>query len=266
MRGIAVLRETFSKARAPLREPRGRPRVGRRLPIGIALAIACATLANPSRAQDDASPVIDLSLDFAMGFPQGPLEDNIDNAGYGFTAFAGAGLPEIPLTLGAEIGFLVYDSESSRQPLSSSLSDVNVDVDTDSSILLAHLVARLQPRTWTVQPYAEGLIGLKHFFTDTTVQTRISREVIAKDTNHDDTALSYGAGAGIVVALPFGETGPGRVRGVVTINAGARYLFGSKAEYARAGSLERRNQRTSFDVESSSTDLIVTQLGFGIIF
>ena len=50
------------------------------------------------------------------------------------------------------------------------------------------------------------------------------------------------------------------------INAGARYLFGTEAEYLQEGAIERRNGRVFFSTDRSETDLLIAQLGITLKF
>jgi hypothetical protein len=219
--------------------------------IGFGLAV-------PARAQ--LYPQGDIA--FVVGVPQGEFQDKVDNAGFGLTLFGGLGLGRTPIVIGLDGGFLVYGFERRYEPFSPTIPDVRVRVETSNAIAMGHLVLRVQPPTGAVQPYVDGLFGVKYFFTETTIRDddRFDEEELASTTNFDDAALSYGVGAGLDVQI-FGGRG-----GAVMLNAGARYLLGREAEYLQEGSIERRNGALVFAVDRSETDILLVQLGVTVKF
>jgi hypothetical protein len=238
----------------------------RRIVALIASLMTCAFICAAASAEEEplaeSSVSFEGELNFIAGLPQGDFKDHTEAAGFGVEAFAGIGLPNLPIVLGAQLGGLVYGSEHRSEPLSKTIPDVEVDVATSNNILLAHLVARIQPRSWPVRPYLDGLIGLKYFYTDTTVTNEDDPgDEIASDTNQGDTAFSYGVGAGFTV--PVIKMGDQPRAPSLNLSIGARYLFGEKAEYLKEGSIRRAGKKVSFEVESSETDLLVTHIGIG---
>ena len=122
-------------------------------------------------------------------------------------------------------------------------------------------VLRLQPPSGPVQPYVDGLFGMKYFFTETSIHDDdFYDEEIASTTNFDDAALSYGVGGGLDIMLHQGRGA------AIMINAGARYLFGRQAEYLQEGSIERRNGQVFFTTDRSETDILMIQLGVTLKF
>ena len=110
--------------------------------------------------------------------------------------------------------------------------------------------------------YTYSLFGFKYFFTETSINDEHHGDdyAIASSTNFDDAALSYGVGGGIDIKIHRGH------RKSVFINVGARYLFGSEAQYLKEGSIERRNGQVFFTTERSETDILITQLGMTMKF
>lgn len=202
------------------------------------------------------------SLNFSVGVPQGAFERHVDNVGLGINAFGGVGLGRTPIVIGVDLGAQIYGFERRNEPFSNTIPDVTVDVETTNNILLAHLLLRIQPPTGMVQPYLDGLFGLKHFSTETSIHNENFNDgdPIASSTNFSDTALSYGVGGGLSVQVYRGRGGRGKVRGVY-VNAGIQYLLGSEAEYLKEGSIERRNGQVFFTTEYSKTDMLIPQLG-----
>ncbi len=209
-------------------------------------------------AQAQVYPQGDISI--IVGFPQGEFENTVDNAGVGLNFFAGLGLGRTPVVIGLDGGFLVYGFERRHEPFSPDIPDVRVSVETSNVIAMGHVLLRLQPPSGPVQPYLDGLFGVKYFFTETSVNDDDYYDEIASTTNFDDAALSYGVGGGIDIMLHQGR-GP-----AVMINAGARYLFGTEAEYLQEGAIERRNGRVFLFPDRSETDILIMQLGVTLKF
>ena len=197
-----------------------------------------------------------------VGLPQGEFERNVDDAGVGLNFFVGIGLGRTPFVVGLDGGFLVYGFERRHEPFSTTIPDVTVAVETSNAIAMGHVLLRLQPPTGSFQPYVDGLFGFKYFFTETSISDEDygGDFAIASSTNFDDAALSYGVGGGLDIEIHRGQ------RKSVFINVGARYLFGSEAEYLKEGSIERRNGRVFFTTDRSETDLLIMQLGITLKF
>lgn len=201
-------------------------------------------------------------ITFVVGVPQGEFGRHVDDVGFGLNFFAGLGLGRTPFVVGIDGGFLVYGFERRHEPFSTTIPDVTVAVETSNAIAMGHLLLRLQPPTGSFQPYIDGLFGFKYFFTETSINDEHHGDhyAIASSTNFDDAALSYGVGGGIDIKIHRGH------RKSVFINVGARYLFGSEAQYLKEGSIERRNGQVFFTTERSETDLLITQLGITLKF
>lgn len=227
----------------------------------VGLFVGAFLLGGPGLAQAQVYPQGDISV--IVGFPQGEFEHRVDNPGFGLNLFAGLGFGRSPVVLGVEGGFLIYGFERRHEPFSRDIPDVTVEVQTSNAIAMGHMVLRLQPPSGTVRPYVDGLLGVKYFFTETSVYDDYYDEEIASTTNFDDAALSYGVGGGLDLELYRGR---GRRSPQIMLNVGARYLFGTEAEYLQEGSIERHDGYISFFTDRSETHLLVTQLGVKIKF
>ena len=229
-----------------------------RNPTGICLlATALFLLTLPSIALGQ----VDISGYFTIALPQGEFDEKVENNGFGFTGQALFSVPGSPVAIGGSFGGVIYGSETRREPFSTTIPDVTVDVETNNYILLGHLVLRIQPPTGSFRPYAEGVIGFNYLFTETTIESR--EEDIASDTNFDDGVFSYGGGGGIMFMVY--EGGGGRPVNVF-VDLGARYLKGGKAQYLREGSIRREDGRVLYDIEESKTDLLAIHIGATVQF
>ncbi|HSP88633.1 MAG TPA: hypothetical protein VLN45_10900 [Ignavibacteriaceae bacterium] len=198
-------------------------------------------------------------LNFTLAFPQGEFKDNVDRLGVGgslqFLFFDPQ--PNLPVSFGLNLGFLNYGSESRREPFSSTIPDVVVDVDRSNNLVNFHVLFQIIPYSGSFRPYAEGLFGGSYLFTETSIKSRGVEEV-ASSTNFDDFAWSYGAGGGIIILL---TENVGDDIGSLFLDLKARYLFGSEAEYLKEGSVIIENGRVTYDVSKSKTNLLQIHLG-----
>jgi len=220
-----------------------------------------------STADAQSRPRFEGGAAFSIGNPVGEFGDNIENPGFGGRIWGGVGPADSPVLVGLDLGFLVYGRERRNEPFSTTIPDVRVDVVTSNNIVNGHLFFRLQPPHGSFRPYADALVGFKYLFTDTRIKNEgFDDEDIARSTNFDDAALSYGLGAG-VQARVWGA-GPDRAEGPhgVYIDLGARYLLGTQAQYLREGSIRREGTNVTFDVTESETNLLVFQIGVGLTF
>jgi len=201
----------------------------------------------------------EVNLNFITGFPQNEFGDNVDNVGLGGGGGFGYHLGSNPILVGGEFSFLIYGSETQRVPVIITIPNVTVDVQTSNNIFIGHFFVRLQSNQGGLRPYLEGLLGLHNLFTETQIKNGTGNEVIAKSTNQEDYALSYGAGAGLMIRVHKTDNDIKEV----FINLRVRYLFGGEADYL---SFRREDGQVSIDFNNSRTDLITFQLGVAFTF
>jgi hypothetical protein len=184
---------------------------------------------------------------------------------------AGVGLPDLPVVLGGDFAFLIGGGD--RVTLENT-DFSRITASTSSDIIMLHFFARLQPATGRFRPFLDALIGFKHFETRTSITEHLKgcfpdpnsdidfcTNSIGNKKNSSDLSLSYGLGAGLDVVLYAGDS--------VTIFAvvAVRYLFGETADYVIPSSIRFIDADTvEFVVARTRTDLLTTQLGFGLRF
>jgi hypothetical protein len=218
----------------------------------LAFWIGGATIA---RAQE-----FQAGVSFTTVAPRGEFKENITTNGYGVSGLFLVRLGPSPFLVGGDVGVVTYGSESRREPFSTTIPNVDVRVRTSNNIFLAHTLVRLQPQEGRIRPYADGLIGLKHLFTRTSISDDFSGEVIASDTDLSDTTFSYGFGGGIQV--PISKIGGW----TMVLDGNVRYLRGARAAYLKKGSIREENGQVIYDVLSSRTDVIAVQVGLTFRF
>jgi hypothetical protein len=206
-------------------------------------------------------------IGFLAGLPQGDFKQNVDNAGYGIAGAFGWTPEESPVMVGLELGFMVYGSESRREPFSSSVPNVFVDVTTTNNFFLGHLIVRAQPNSGTMRPYLQGMVGMNYLFTRTKIENSSDPgDEIASSEDLSDNAFSYGGGAGIMVCVWSQDEEDDEGIREVLIDAGARYIMGREASYLKEGSIRVSGGSVYYDVSESKTDLLELQIGVTICF
>jgi opacity protein-like surface antigen len=221
------------------------------LAVRLSAALLCGLAfvqAGTARAQE-----IQFGFDFLTVFPRGEFRDNISNNGYGAGGHFLVRVKQSVLLVGADVGGVVYGSETRHAQLLADVPDVRVDVTTRNNIVLTHFLARVQPRHGAVRPYVDGLVGFKYLYTNTSID--IGSENNPSETNLSDLTSSYGVGGGVQVQLTSNRRRP-----AVLLDAGVRYLRGSRAEYLKEGSIDAESG-IFFPVLRSRTDVVTAQVG-----
>ncbi|MFC2101059.1 hypothetical protein ACFLRZ_04435, partial [Bacteroidota bacterium] len=180
-----------------------------------------------------------LGLQFMVGVPQGEFSEVTDAIGMGgnlnFIYYPG---DDFPLGIGAQLGGMVYGSNTQREDLVAQIkfNDVVIDelvipleIVTTNSIVNFDAIMRLRAPLKLVSPYIEGLVGFNYISTYTKIidkseDHRFSSEddnVIVKKTQLEDYIFVYGFGGGLAFSL--GKS--------VWIDLRVDYLLGGKADY-----------------------------------
>jgi hypothetical protein len=212
-------------------------------------------------------------LHLAAGLLQGDFKQNTGNDGFGLTAEFLYAPSQSIIGVGADVGFLIYGSESQRQPLLTNIPDVKVKVTTNNSIFLSHLFLRVQNKQGKLRPYVEGALGLNYLFTQTEINSTGDWDdhdnTIASTTNFDDTAFSYGMGGGLMYRVyeRSGDSSQGSQKPLaVLLDLRGRYMIGGEAEYLKKGSIRRENGNVYYDAKQSATDMVTIHLGATVCF
>jgi hypothetical protein len=234
--------------------------------IALCLLVIATLLgvAHPTQAQSRFQG----GLNLLLGFPQGDFKDEVDEIGGGIAGEFLYSPGSTPLGFGASLGFMNYGKETRREPFSSTIPDVEVDVITSNNILLGHLLLRAQSKKGMFQPYLDGLVGFSYLFTDTKIENISDPEdgEVAKSKNLDDAVFSYGGGGGLMIKVYTGKSeGQGKMWSLL-IDLRGRYMIGGEAEYLKKGSIGRHNGKISYDIIKSKTDLLTAQIGVAVSF
>lgn len=222
----------------------------------IVLLLVSLCFISPAIAQNQ----FNVGLNFMMAFPQDEFKDNVDQVGFGGSLDFVYRLSGSPLGVGAYFAYLVYGSETRREPFSLTIPDVYVDVTTTNSIVLGHFLLRVQPGRGAIQPYVDGLLGFTYLVTETKIEDVDDDDEIASSKNLWDTAFSYGFGGGLKIRIHEFEIKDNEYEekmGSLFIDIGVRYIRGGEAEYRKEGSQE---------IKRSDTPLVTGHLGVSVNF
>ncbi len=206
-------------------------------------------------------------LNFLVGLPQGEFKRNVDKAGFGIAGTIGWAPRESPVMLGLELGFMVYGSETRREPFSTTIPNVFVDVNTSNNFFLGHLILRTQPAAGSIRPYLQGMVGVNYLFTRTKIENAGNfGEEIASSEDLSDAAFSYGGGGGVMFRVWTQDENETEGVQEVLIDVGARYVVGNEARYLKEGSIRYVGGKVAYDINSSKTDLLELQVGVSLTF
>ena len=205
--------------------------------------------------------------------PKGEFKEQGVPIGFGIDG-NGVLYPNPSVGLGVNIGYGQYGRSSRQIPFNYFSDLITIEEKTTNSIGAGHLFVRIKPFTKIkIQPYAEGLVGLKHLSTTTSLynnncvdnsDTNHNDCEIASSTNASDFVFSYGFGGGLDILLSqnFNESGN------LYFFINGRYLYGGEAKYLKQGDIEFSDPEngpvtTNFNWSESATDLL--QISFGLM-
>ena len=112
-----------------------------------------------------------------LGVPQGEFAQNVDAA----IGIGGGVLWKVggPFALRADLGVMIYGSETRRVPLGGgALGLITVDVTTTNTIFGGSIGGQLGVPSRTVMPYVGGAIGFSAFTTTSSVEGSNSNNII----------------------------------------------------------------------------------------
>jgi hypothetical protein len=229
--------------------------------ITISLIIISSTIAIAQQQY------FNFGINGTLSIPQGPFRDNVERLGPGVNFYGGYQFPGTPFLLGVDVGFISFGSDERTEQLSPNIPDLRVNIKNSYNMGHGHLLFRLQGMDTKFRPFADALVGLNYLYTETTLSNRgfSGEEPVLRDTNFDDTAFSFGLGAGAQIRL-FETTemeDMNRPASAYLVLQG-RYLLGDEAEYLN--SLSTDNGDVIYDIRKSRTNLLYIQLGITFTF
>ena len=244
----------------------------------IAVILAFATLVaaggpREARAQHQVTAA------FAITDPRGEFDANTDT-GYGFTGgYVYAFGRDRVFGLGLTGLFQSYGRSERRAPLSPTIPDLRVDVETTNNTALVQGLIQLKAPTGTVQPYLQATGGFGWFFTTTGLEDPFTGQTILRDTNQSDGTWIWGGGGGVLFRVYEGQRRPdvdarGRILGQrrdpvrAYVDLGARAIRGDEVEYLTEGTLVTDEGEVDIDrrLVESEIEAVQYQIGLTVEF
>jgi hypothetical protein len=240
----------------------------------FAVALTLTLLPGAVLAQPEGPNQVTAAL--VISSPRGEFDDNTDT-GWGFEgAYVRSITGNRAVGIGLSGSFLGYGSTSRRVPLSSTIPDILVDVETNNNtaFLLGLFELRVPGR---FQPYVQAVAGGGFFYTTTSLEDTENDQVILSDTNQSDETWVWGGGGGLRFRVWEGspdaedEAAPGLEafsRSRAYVDVGARYLKGNEVEYLKEGSLVTDDGEFDIDprLARSEIELVRYQIGITVTF
>jgi hypothetical protein len=217
--------------------------------------------AQASQAPEEPSrpPRFQGGLGMMIAVPVGEFHDNVEIAA-GLSFKFDVGLGRSPVSVGTELTYLWYGSESLDVPLVG-MPELSVEVNRSNDIVLFHGRVRAQRREGRVRPYVDGLVGLIDLVTRTSIEgdvtctgTGCTTETADSVTNLNDVALSAGGGAGFMVGFGKSPRSP-------RLDVSVRYLYGGEAEYLTEGALRWGSDATMLLPHRTPTHIVLVDIG-----
>lgn len=237
---------------------------------GLWLVTASGARAQTPQSSND-GPRFQIGAGFLGGGAVGDFSKHVGGTA-GVLLHGDVGLPKSPFNIGGEFSFMQYGSETRRVDVGNLIPDIpdlSLKVDTDNEIWMAHARVRAQRRVGLLRPYADGLFGVAHLSTTTSISgaltcsgtpqtgTSCSSETAAEATNASDTAPSYGGTVGLLI-------GSRTHAPAVRLDLSVRYLRGGVADYLTKGAIVRQDGRAILNVSRSRTDMVLAYVGVAV--
>lgn len=224
------------------------------MPRFRSLLVLLLLTAPPALAQE---PSYAIPIGLHVGVPQGDFAQNVRIAG----GVGGGILARIagPLALRADLGFMIYGSETRRVPLGGgALGLIDVDVTTTNSIFSGGVGAQLGMPGPHVTPYLGGQLGFSAFTTSSSVRgSNSANEPFASSTNQNDGVFAKTVMAGLYVPL---------ARGTTVLDLGVRHTWnGERVRYLTPGDItEDTNGDVILNPRVTRADLLTVVIGVTI--
>jgi len=196
----------------------------------------------------------------------GDFRDHVPGAFGGFTMDVLFAPGSSPLRLGASFGLLIYGSETYTELFSSRTADFELDLTTQNAVLHGHFLVRFEPGRGRWRPYLEGLAGLSHFTTNTSINTYGSDGTDPSSNALSDTVFSYGTGLGLSGRILPWSSRVRRPDFELRLEIGLRYIHASEAEYLTEGDITRLDEGLVLDIRRSAVEMLVASFGLAFRF
>ncbi len=231
------------------------------LVLGFGGVIACVQPLSAQLVEVDPRPGrFAGGVGLSMGVPVGEFQDFIDFGG-GFGGYLVTHFDDArTIGLRADVGFIIYGSETVRRPFSDTIRRVTVDVTTTNSFFALGVGPQWTPATGRVRPYVYGTVGLSYFFTESSVRGDADFTPFVSSTNFDDVTFALAGGGGLVVRLTGGNR-------PISLDFASEFLRHGETRYLREGGIQERPDGSIFVTPiESNTNMVLFRIGIAIGF
>ena len=245
--------------------------------LWILLVLMMTVGMSVAHAQEHKPPPMEAELSLVWGWARGSFGDNIERPMPGVVLGFGGQVPQWPLVLSTELGWLNYgfdDFVELRLPVDAATTNSStVNVDARNSILMGHLVTKFVPLQGIFMPYIDGVVGVKYITSKVDLERSalidsaddgliiIGDNRVRSTNSYNALALSYGLGAGINIRLFNGRLRMQEEDTAIYMHFGIRFLFGLEADYLAENSIISTDEGVRFEQVSSDTDILIPKFG-----
>jgi hypothetical protein len=202
------------------------------------------------------SPTISGGLE--IGIPRGEFNDTWGRELVGFSANMAMPMRLLPFQWGFDFGYAQMGSERSKIPVNDNFIEATeANLRVNANVYSYHGLLRFRPIRGQVSPYFDGMLGLRHFTTNSVVRVDGLSEPISKERRTSNFSGSSGWAAGVMVG----------VSGMLYLEGRVERLSGGRTSYidGRSISIDPQGQVT-YETLNSRTSTVNVHLGFGFKF
>jgi hypothetical protein len=227
--------------------------------IAIFSVLVVALCAEPAGARGP----VRVGGNVIIGVPVGEFSDNVDHIGSGLSGYVTLGIPGVPFHVGGSGGYMTLGRETIGEIR---IGPYVADVVTQNNVIVGHLLLRAQQKGSGFRPFMDLLVGFERIYT--TTEIRVGFNVPNIDLDRGDWAVSYGVGSGaeFEVYRSTGREAEGGTDYGVSVDLGARYLIGGRADYVDIDSMILIDDQIRFRSDSSRTDMVTVHIGVSFLF
>jgi opacity protein-like surface antigen len=218
--------------------------------IGVLLCTAAT-------AQLNKRPVT-FSGGLEVAIPRGEFNDSWGQQMFGLSANLAVPMRRLPFDIGGDFSWARMGRETSTVPVNEDFLEATTGtMEVTSNLHGYHALARLKPFNGKVSPYVEGLIGLRHFSTTTTIAV----DGMDQDLLHQRDASNFVFSRGWAVGLQFAPTK------IIYIEGRVESLSGGKVTYVDPSTISiSPSGDVSYGTQRSGTNVVNVHLGIGFRF
>lgn len=193
-----------------------------------------------------------------VAIPRGEFNDSWGQQMLGLSANLTVPMRRLPFDIGGDFSWARMGRETNTVPVNEEFLDATTGtMEVVSNVHGYHALARLKPFNGKVSPYVEGLIGLRHFSTTTS----ISVDGMDQDLMHQRDASNFVFSRGWAVGLQVMPTQIFYIEGRVESLTGGQvtYVDPSTISISPSGDV-------NYGTKRSGTNVINVHLGIGFRF